>query len=74
MKKPISKAKRLSKKDQLLGMLRRKNGASIAEMMKATGWQEHTVRGFLSATIRKKLGLNLCSDEATGSKRRYHVA
>lgn len=74
MSNKTADGKTLSKKDRVLGMLRRKNGASIAEMMKATDWQEHTVRAFLSATVRKKLDLPLTSDAATGSKRRYHVA
>src|SRR5690242_1970100 len=44
-----------SKKDIVLRLLRRQNGASLAEITEATSWQEHSVRGFLTATIRKKL-------------------
>lgn len=56
----------------ILALLRRKTGASIGEMAKATGWRDHSVRGFLSATVRKKLGLELTST-AAGGKRRYRI-
>ena len=45
-----------SKKAVLLKALRRKAGASVPEMQKLTGWQAHSVRGFLSGTIKRKLG------------------
>jgi len=62
-----------SKKDAVLRLLRRQNGASVAELAEATSWQNHSVRGFLTATIKKKLGLPLVSTKAEGEERRYHI-
>ena len=59
-----------SKQDRVVAMLRRKDGASI---VKVTGWQPHSVRGFFAAVVRKKLRLNLTSEE-TGGKRIYRIA
>jgi Protein of unknown function (DUF3489) len=61
-----------SKQAQVLAMLRSKQGATIATMMQATGWQPHSVRGFLTAVVRNKLGLTLVSKK-TGEERVYRV-
>src|SRR6202045_5068777 len=50
----------------------RKQGATIATIMQATGWQPHSVRGFLTAVVRTKLGLTLVS-EKTGEARVYRI-
>jgi hypothetical protein len=58
---PQSDAKRPSKQDEVIAMLRRAEGATVDEVASATGWQRHTVRGVFSGTLKKKLGLTLAS-------------
>lgn len=62
-----------SKQDRVVAMLRRKEGASIPAIVKITGWQQHSVRGFFAGVVRKKLRLNLTSEETNG-KRIYRIA
>ena len=52
----------------MLALLSRPRGATIAAMMQATGWQSHSVRGFLGGVVRKELGLTLRSDKAEGDR------
>jgi hypothetical protein len=63
-----------TKQDLILSLLSQRNGATIAEMMQATGWQQHSVRGFLAGTVKKKLGLALISSKSDGALRRYRIA
>ena len=58
---PQSDAKRPSKQDEVIAMLRRPEGATADEVARATGWQRHTVRGVFSGTLKKKFGLTLAS-------------
>ncbi|MGI9476157.1 MAG: DUF3489 domain-containing protein [Hyphomicrobiaceae bacterium] len=56
-----------------LGLLGRKRGATLAELMTATGWQAHSVRGFLSGTVKNKLGLAVSSLKDDDGIRRYRL-
>jgi len=62
-----------SKTANVLDLLKRPDGATLAELMKATGWQAHSMRGFLSGTVSKKLGLAVTSTKAEGGERSYSV-
>jgi len=64
---------RTSKSDIVITKLQTGNGVSIPDLMDATGWQAHSVRGFLSAVVRKKRGLNLVSDVGSDGERRYRI-
>jgi hypothetical protein len=61
-----------SKHDRILAMLRRSAGATLASLVAATEWQPHSVRGFLAGVVRKKLGLNLVSEQ-TDKGRVYRI-
>ena len=64
---------RATKQELVLTLLRRSSGASIEEIMQATTWQQHSVRGFLAGTVKKKLGLELASSKANDEVRRYRI-
>ena len=62
-----------SKQSRLLAMLQSPAGATIAAVMKATGWQPHSVRGFLAGVVRKRLKLELGSTKVAGGTRVYRI-
>jgi hypothetical protein len=62
-----------SKTAKVLDLLKRRGGATMKELMKATGWQPHSVRGFVSGTVGKKIGLTVESTQAEDGQRRYSV-
>ena len=64
---------RVTKHDRVLTLLSQRTGATIPEMMEATGWQQHSVRGFLAGTVKKKLGFTLTSSKDEGELRRYRI-
>ena len=67
---PRFDAKRSSTQDALIAMLRRPEGATAAEVVSATGWQRHTVRGVFSGTLKKKLGVTRGPPQVVGLKSR----
>ncbi|MBS1941698.1 MAG: DUF3489 domain-containing protein [Bacteroidetes bacterium] len=63
-----------SKQAEVIRMLQRPEGATIAQICEATGWQAHTVRGTFAGAFKKKLGLAITSDKVQGGERVYRVA
>jgi len=72
--KPPAAARRGTKTAKILALLRRPAGASLSELRKATGWQAHSVRGFLSGAVKKKMGLHIDSVARDDGERVYRVA
>jgi len=73
-KAPTSAAARQgSKTATVLELLKRKGGATAQELMDATGWQPHSVRGFISGTVGKKMGLTVVSTKSESGERTYSI-
>lgn len=62
-----------TKRARILALLKGAEGASLMELMQATSWQRHSVRGFLSGTVKKKLCLSLISTISAEGLRRYKI-
>ena len=62
-----------TKQAKIVTLLRRPDGASIEQMMKATAWQAHSVRGFISGALKKKLGHGIVSEKSEDRGRIYRI-
>ena len=62
-----------SKAEKVLDLMRRKEGATLAEIAKATDWQNHSIRGFVSGHVTKKLGLKVESAKSDAGERTYRI-
>ena len=72
-KNPPAKLRASTKSAQIVELLARANGASIRELTKATGWQAHSVRGFMARSLKKR-GKSVTSCVENGGERRYRLA
>ena len=62
-----------TKAENIIAMLKGKRGATLAEMTRATGWQEHSVRGFLAGSLRNRHRLDVQSEKPGDGPRRYRL-
>lgn len=72
--KSASTGKPTSKLSQLETMLRRPDGATLAQLSMALDWQPHSVRGAMSGTLKKKQGLTITASKEEGQERTYRIA
>ncbi|MGP0071772.1 MAG: DUF3489 domain-containing protein [Bryobacteraceae bacterium] len=71
--KKAKSAREGSKTSKVLELLKRPSGVTAKELMKATSWQPHSVRGFLSGTVGKKMGLTVTSTKGEDGERSYSI-
>ena len=71
--KKAARARDGSKAAKILDLLKRPNGATAKELIKATGWQPHSIRGFLSGTVGKKMKLTVVSTKGEDGERNYSI-
>lgn len=72
--KAISTPRKGTKQALLVEMLRRSEGVTIGQIVEATGWRRHTVRGAISGAVKKKLGLTVTSEKTEDGERVYRIA
>lgn len=63
-----------SKQATVIAMLKRPDGTTVQQVMEATGWLAHTVRGTFAGALKKRLGLNIVSEKSSGGDRTYRIA
>lgn len=73
MSKKPNKSAPKTKAETILKLLQRNSGASVADMAKATGWQRHSIHGFISGTLRKKRGFEIVSIKDGNMPVRYKI-
>ena len=71
--KKAKSAREGSKTNQVLELLRQPGGVTAKELMKATGWQAHSLRGFISGKVNKKMGLAVTSTKGEDGERSYSI-
>ncbi|WP_263080141.1 DUF3489 domain-containing protein [Endozoicomonas sp. Mp262] len=71
--KPLGKIRTGTKLHRVIELLSRPEGAAIFEIMRETGWQQHTVRGTLAGALKKRLGLTIDSEKPEGKDRIYRI-
>ena len=71
--KKSAQPERGTKTAKIMALLKRPGGASLQQLRKATGWQAHSVRGFLSGTLKKKMGLRVTSTKLQDGERTYRI-
>jgi len=63
----------VTKQAKIITLLQRQKGATLAELGKLSGWQEHSLRGFMSGTLKKRMGFTVTSEQNSKGTRRYHI-
>jgi hypothetical protein len=72
-KQPKTTKTPITKQAKIITLLQRQKGATLAELGKLSGWQEHSIRGFMSGTLKKRLGFDIISKKDTKGVRRYRI-
>ena len=72
--RPAAQSRQGTKEERVVGLLRRPEGATLAQIVEATGWQPHTVRGAFAGALKKKRGLAVTSTKEAGGERVYRIA